>query len=148
MCENPPSLPPGKGILLSWTRQGGKNTDLQKVCEKPPSLLSRNIFLLFFVQEKGLKNDWFDTTGARAYDYYFFRMTSLGKRTTTIYFRTTRLPQFRAPLRWGIIMGNTMADTHHGCPGGVPCTTYSQKKRLWKGRGHRKVPWACPRTEH
>src|SRR3989442_11843246 len=21
MCENPPSLPPGKGILLSWTRR-------------------------------------------------------------------------------------------------------------------------------
>ena len=56
MCENPSSLPPGKGILLSWTR-GEENTDLQKVCEKPPSLLSRNIFLLVFVQEKGLKND-------------------------------------------------------------------------------------------
>src|SRR2546425_11958897 len=82
MCQNPPSLPPrkcsyypGKGgkkwltckkcvkILRPYPLekvfyclgQGGKNTDLQKVCEKPPSLLSRNIFVLFFVQEKGFK---------------------------------------------------------------------------------------------
>ena len=85
MCENPPSLPPRKFSYYpgKWDKkmtdlqkcvkilrpyplekvfyclgQGGRrNTDFQKVCEKPPSLLSRNIFLLFFVQEKGLKND-------------------------------------------------------------------------------------------
>src|SRR6059036_2492038 len=38
----------------------------------------------------------------------------LGKRMTTIYFRTTPLPQFHAPHRWGEVMRNTMADTQHG----------------------------------
>ena len=78
MCDNPPSLPPEKVILLSWTR--GENTDLQKVCEKPPSLgplLSRNIFLLFFVQEKGLKmTDLTPLEPERMTT--IFRMTSLG----------------------------------------------------------------------
>src|SRR3989442_896327 len=106
MCENPPSLPPRKfptiqekgaemtdlqkcvTILhpyllkkLSYCLgQWGKNTDLQKVCEKPPSLgplLSRNIFLLFFVQEKGLKmTDLTPLEPERMTS--IFRMTSLG----------------------------------------------------------------------
>ena len=75
MCENPPSLPPGKGILLSWTRR--ENTDLQQVCEKPPSLLSRNIFVLFFVQEKGLKMIDFTPLEPERMTTVF-RMTSLG----------------------------------------------------------------------
>src|SRR2546425_6200750 len=43
-------------------------------------------------------------------------------------------PQSRAPLRWGGVVGNTMAGRHHGVPAGFHATS-SQRKTLGKGIG-------------
>jgi len=101
--------------------QGGKNTDLQKVCEKPPSLLSRNIFVLFFVQEKALKN--------------VFRMTSLGINVRPLFILGLGLHHCISFVRpfdgeelWGIpwpIHTTGVPAESHAIP--------SQKKRLRKG---------------
>ena len=129
-------LPPRKNFLLSRTRRKKWLT-----CKKCVTIL-RSYSLekknSNFVQEKGLKqwltwHNWSESVWL-----LFFRMISLGKSMTTINFRSTPLPQFRSPLQWGGVMENTMADTHHGCPGGVPCNTLSKeearkKERLQKG---------------
>src|SRR5881296_3716817 len=147
ICENPPSLSPGKSILLSWTR--GENTDLQKVCEKPPSLLSRNIFLLFFVQEKGLKMT--DLTPLeRERMTTVFRMTSLGINVRPLFISGLGLHRCISFVRpfdgeelwgipWPIHTTGVPAESH---------ATPSHKKRLGKGGGHGKVPTTCPRGEH
>src|SRR5207245_2340273 len=105
------------------------------------------MFLLFFVQEKGLKitnlHPWSESVCPQ-----FFRMTSLGKRMTTIYFRTTQLLQLRSPLRWGRVMGTTMWPTHTMDVPAESHATLSQKKRLGKGRDHGEVPRTYPRAEH
>src|SRR2546425_861832 len=82
-------------------------------------------------------------------------MTSLGKRTTTVYFRTTPLfilglHHFLSSVRpfdgeelWGIPWPiHTME-----VPAEFHATT-SQKKRLGKGRGHGKVPRTCLRQNN
>src|SRR2546425_10248176 len=37
-------------------------------------------------------------------------------------------PQSSEPLRWGGVLGNTMAGRHHGCPGGVPRNAQSKEE--------------------
>src|SRR2546425_8618891 len=34
----------------------------------------------------------------------------------------------RAPLRWGIVVGNALVGRHHGCSGEVPCNIQSKEE--------------------
>src|SRR3989442_673200 len=37
-------------------------------------------------------------------------------------------PHSRSPLRWGVVVLNTMTCRHHGYPGGVSCNTRSREE--------------------
>ena len=52
-----------------------------------------------------------------------------------------------APLRWGGVVGNTMAGGHQGCPSVVSCNT-SQEETEEKGEVKDQMPMTCPRADH
>src|SRR2546425_159903 len=149
MCENPPSLSPGKGILLSWTRGGGEILTCKK-CVKNPRPYSLEIyFLLFFVQEKGLKMT--DLTPLeRERMTTVFRMTSLEINVRPLFISGLGLHHCISFVRpfdgeelwgipWPIHTTGVPAESH---------ATPNHKKRLGKGGGHGKVLTTCPRGEH
>ena len=147
MCENPPSLPPGKGILLSWTRRE-KYWLAKSVWKAPVSTLSK-YFCPLLRPGKGVKkwltwHHWSESVWPLFLGWHHWGnvrplfILGLGLHHCISFVRPFDGEELWG-IPWPIHTTGVPAESH---------ATPSQKKRLGKGGGHGKVPTTCPRGEH